>query len=547
MSQERWDVVLKFLNGPLAYQGDMVLRGPVIRIGANPGPGGLKLDGYRGLDDRQAVVTAYDGGTVSIAPVGPNQVRTAPHEHVDWNEVQPVRGPVFLSNGCAVHFGPPGRGATATFIEARRLGVWEQRAILSEAADAEPNAEGSEVKELDAGRRFPLWLIPGFLAVLTMFTGALGGLIFIILQRDVEALGPVAEGKERYDYGDAFEETEVNLDLFNGVKQGYAHFVMKPNAAAAGWADLEKNEANWDTNLLAWVTRTEQMYGKAWNFWIQLDNSRQDYATALGLMRKAGLPDVIAMIPYQESHFSDAKDVLYCARGYWQFQPEVALRAGMRVENCKLRGSSSLWTPKDLVPPRNLAKNAIYVQGGNRCLIESCQVDERGDLTASTKGAIELIGAAFKDKELAFSGAATQIAIASHNAGYDNAPYYADKRPNVYNMLPAYREYVSENKLERAPDFIGKNITCTDKSQIEAGNFNARCGGKLASVTQMYVPHIIGAHLLAVCYFGKNYASEFPVFSDYSQFNRAKGYCTDIKVPDKDEVAKRAQGMGKKK
>ena len=60
-SQERWFVVMKFQNGALAYQGDMALRGPVIRLGANPGPGGLKLEGYRGLDDRQAVLTAYDG------------------------------------------------------------------------------------------------------------------------------------------------------------------------------------------------------------------------------------------------------------------------------------------------------------------------------------------------------------------------------------------------------------------------------------------------------------------------------------------------------
>ena len=60
MSQERWDIVLRFLSGPLALQGDLVLRGPVVRLGANPGPGGLSLDGYRGVDDRQAVITAYD-------------------------------------------------------------------------------------------------------------------------------------------------------------------------------------------------------------------------------------------------------------------------------------------------------------------------------------------------------------------------------------------------------------------------------------------------------------------------------------------------------
>ena len=40
----------------MSFQGDVVCRGPVIRMGANPGPGGLQLQGYRGLDDRQAVI-----------------------------------------------------------------------------------------------------------------------------------------------------------------------------------------------------------------------------------------------------------------------------------------------------------------------------------------------------------------------------------------------------------------------------------------------------------------------------------------------------------
>ena len=82
MGQERWDVVLKAFAGVLAVRGEFTQRGPVVRIGANPGPGGLKLTGYRGLDGRQAVITAYAGGEVSISPVGSNQVRVAPHQKV---------------------------------------------------------------------------------------------------------------------------------------------------------------------------------------------------------------------------------------------------------------------------------------------------------------------------------------------------------------------------------------------------------------------------------------------------------------------------------
>lgn len=540
MSQERWDVVLRFLNGPLMYQGDLVLRGPVIRIGANPGPGGLKMEGYRGLDDRQAVVTAYDGGTVSIAPVGPNQVRMAPHEHVDWNEVQPIRGPVFLSNGCAVHFGPPGRGATAVFVECRRLGVWQQGAILSEAAGASPEIQESEVKELDAGKRFPWWIIPAFLSVLVTFLGALGILVFFIVRRDVQALGPTWEGKETYEFAEALTE-EVNLDLYKGVEQAYYEFVMKPNIAAAGWKELENHE-KWDKVLMQNVTRAEALHGKGWTFWTQLDNARDDYALVLGDLRKEGLPDVLAAIPFQESRYKDAKDVAYCARGYWQFQPEIAFQAGITVRDCKLRGSSSLWSPTQPVPPRNLRENAVYTMN-DRCLIDTCAVDDRGDIRQSTKGAMKLLGEVLADDELKFSGAVTQIAIASHNAGYNHSRFYTDGRVNKFNMLPAYREFVAEQKVERAPDFIGANITCTEKGQI--GNQNNRCGGKLGSITQYYVPYVIAQHLLAVCYYGKNYADDNKAFSDYRQFLRGNGYCTDIKVPTREEVAQRASG-GKK-
>lgn len=94
--QERWDVVLKVLNGPLASSGEQVVRGPVVRLGADPGPGGLKLGGYRGLDARQATITAYTGGSASVAPVGTNQVRLAPHPNVNWADIDPLTGPEYV-------------------------------------------------------------------------------------------------------------------------------------------------------------------------------------------------------------------------------------------------------------------------------------------------------------------------------------------------------------------------------------------------------------------------------------------------------------------
>ena len=537
-SQERWFVVMKFQNGPLAYQGDMALRGPVIRLGANPGPGGLKLEGYRGLDDRQAVLTAYDGGTASVAPVGANQVRMAPHEHVDWNEVQPIRGPVFLSNGCALHFGPPGRGATAVFLECKRLGAWEQGAILSDASQLESDLQPTEVRELDASKRFPWWVIPIAFSILMMFVSVLAGMVFIFVQRDVDLLGPVDEGQETYAYEDSFTE-KVEPQLYAGVQQAFNAFVMKPNIEAAGWKELESPE-KWDKTLMEWVTRSEQMHGKGWTFWRQLDNAREDYAAVLAELRKAKLPDVLAAIPFQESRYnSKAKDTILCAYGYWQFQPEVARRAGVEVRDCKFRGVATLWSPTRNAPPINVMKNAEYVENGS-CQIQGCAVDQRSDLRTSTLGAIKLLGEAFEDDELRYSGAITQITVASHNAGYNNAPHQ-DGRINIYNMLHAYRKYREANNVDRAPDFIGRNITCVAKGQ--ATSFNDRCGGALGSVTQHYVPYVISQHLLAVCYYGTNYADEFTVFDTYREYVRANGYCNDIKVPTKEQVA--AQGKGK--
>jgi hypothetical protein len=77
----------------------------------------------------------------------------------------------------------------------------------------------------------------------------------------------------------------------------------------------------------------------------------------------------------------------------------------------------------------------------------------------------------------------------------------------------------------------------------QATSFNDRCGGALGSVTQHYVPYVISQHLLAVCYYGTNYADEFTVFDTYREYVRANGYCNDIKVPTKEQVA--AQGKGK--
>jgi hypothetical protein len=533
MSQERWDIVLRFLDGPLAMREDLVLQGPVVRVGADPGPDGLRLEGYRGIDARQATITTY-GGRPQVGPVGQAQVRVAPHEHVSWSEIHPLRGPVHLTDGAAVHFGPPERGCTAVMVTCQRLGVWEQRAILSDASQAELQPEATNVESIDATRRYPAWLIPGFLAVLTTFLGALGVLFFVQSQRDVDQLGPIDDGQETYDF-DAAKEEKVPAALYAGVEQAFHAFLMKDNAAAAADPSLEKPEA-WDRNLMEWTARAETLHGRGWAFWQQLDAVREHYAYVVGELRKQGLPDALAGVPFQESRYkATAFDTMLCARGWWQFQPEVANRAGIRIQRCHLKGSDTPWTPVELAPPINIMKNAIYVENGS-CRITGCDVDERSELQVATRGAIKLLKEAYDDPDLRASGAVVQMTIASHNAGYDNAPY--QKFKNVYNVRHAYAAFRAEQKVDRAPDFIGRNITCVAKGQAQ--NFNDRCGGYLANVTQMYVPYVLAQHMLAVCYYGTNYSDDFKVFGDYRTYVRGNGYCKDIKVPTRDEIAKRA-------
>ncbi len=540
MSQERWDVVLRFIDGPLSFQEDVVARGPVVRLGRNPGPGGLRLDGYRGLDERQAVITAYDGGSVSIAPVGRNQVRVAPHENQDWKTIQPIHQPVYLSPGDACHLGPPERGVTFIFVEARRLGVWEQRRILSDASQASPGLQPSSVRELDTHRGRPAWFIPAILVTALATTVGVAVSVVRYFKREVEPLGPVVEGQEVYKRVDTLEQqAPLDPELKEGIDQAFHDFVMVPNAEQADWPALKKR-SNWDEDFLAWVMRSVAWHAKAYRFWTRLDEIREDYADVVLMLRDAGLPEVFAAIPYQESAYrADAQSFL-CAKGYWQLMPEVAHRAGLEIRNCKLKGSNKLWTPTRNAPVRNVLKRAPYVDNTNySCRIQRCEADERTDLRQSTRAAIELLRDAWEDPLLESSGAVVQLTILSHNAGYDDQRYDPNlKKPKMLNVLPAYRKYLADTKQERAPDFYGKNITCIGKEYTAKDKINDRCGGYLANHSQHYAYSIVAQHLLAVCYYAQNYGSTSP-FNQWRDYVRGEGYCTRLKVPERDVIEKR--------
>lgn len=538
MSRERWDVVLQFNSGPLSFQGDQVLRGPVVRIGANPGAGGLRLEGYRGIDDRQAVISAYDGGSVSIAPVGTNQVRVAAHANVDWREVQVLTNPVYLSPGDAFHLGPTGRGVTATFVEARRLGVWEQRAILSEAADAEPEFSESKVGTLDTSAGRPWWFLPGLTAIAMVFTVAFLATTVPDLLAEVEQLGPTDQGNAYYDRADMMVVPPLSEDLQQGINEAFHDFVMQPNAVYGRWPDLASSPDNWDPQLLVWVGKSVAIHARSRAFWHRLEVIRRDYAFVVDQLRDADLPEVLAAVPYQETRYNGSLQSVVCAKGWWQFMPETAKRVGLEVRDCKMTGAEFLFTPKQVVTPPSVLRHSEYVtrdeSGSPRCRIRSCAVDERLDLGASTEGAIRLFEDVFADEELADSGAIVQIAILSHNAGYDDGRYdpRGVRRPS--NLLHAYRTHLERTGRQADPFFYGSNITCHGEDFVEDPLSSTRCGGVLPNQTQHYGYSIIAQHMMAVCYYALNYGSE-PPFDRWRKYKT--GYCADIDVPTKEQAA----------
>ena len=536
MSQERWDVQLRFLGGPLAFSGTRTERGPVIRIGANPGPGGLKTEGYRGIDDRHAVITCYDGGSVSIAPVGGNPVRVGPTEYVAWEELQPIQKPVYLSEGNAVHLGPLARGCSFEFVGAQRLGVWEQGHIASGApqmaldvSDAAHDPSGT----VDPGTGVPKWFIPAMVCLFMFTVSGVGLKLFgHLIAGTPDPLGVTMEGREYVASVDLSEPIEEHL--IEGLNQPFSEFVMKHNAELAGEPRMRGDPTMWDQRFLEYVTRSFKAHGRMQAFWKRIDAVRKDYGYVVRQLRQAGLPEVFAAIPYQESRYTAEITSKACAEGYWQFLPEAAKRANVEVSSCSFRGTNTVWSPTRLVPVINVMKRAPYVQN-QRCRITSCKVDERQELAASTRGAVWSLAEAYEDRLIRSSGAAVQLTILSHNAGYDNSRY-EERRVNRVNILPAYKRHLKDNNLNAAPDFYGDNLTCVDLKETDYDSMSATCGGVLWNHTQHYAYNIVAQHFLAVCYYAKNYANENS-FSPWKQWARGNNYCEQlIEVPTKAEV-----------
>ena len=563
MSQERWLVVLRVVNGPLAAMGPQTFRGPIVRIGANPGPGGFKLTGYRGLDARQCVISVYDSATAQVTPVGTNQVRQAPHDQVKWKDIDPMSGPEYLSQGCVLHLGPVGRGCTMQFVEARALGEWAGGGIASQAADVGDFQQLSQTAvgggamppaSYDARRArqvsasgVPLWFfgIAGTMVALSMLAVTIV-LIAVLGKQDVEELGPVAEGVEYYPFVDLKAEP-LNAKLRDGLRQPFYDFVVHPSRERAGAdrQDYLADSNNWDQKYYDYVTAASQQISGGWAFFVRLEAIKGSYAQVVGQMQAAKMPEVFAAIPYHESRYKPEMESGICAKGFWQYMPEVAHRLGtlnglnFDTAGCSFKGHdpSYRFTPEKLAPPGR--RFAYADKEGEKwlCKIERCQRDDRTDLTLSTDAAVFTLGEALRDNEIAESGASVPMAIMSHHMGYDDARF---SKPGV-GVLHAYKRWRKNVSRERWSDFYGANITVASINPDKY--FYAKeewLGSVLPPNTQHYGYQITAEHIVAVCYFAKNHATKFGEFGGWSKYAKDGGYCGQFRIPSPDEVRKRS-------
>ncbi len=544
--QERWDVVMLVLDGPLAGSGEHVYRGPVVRIGAAPGPGGFALNGYRGLDARHATITAYDGGSAAVAPVGTNQVRMAPHANVNWKEIDPMSGPEYLSEGCAIHLGPVGRGVTLEFVQCRRLGVWSGGALASEVsgspgvtpgivAGAPPAAFDARGSRRIRSSTVPAWFI-GCMVMMTAVFVAVPLAVVFVNAITIERLGPVEEGEPFYTFA-TVQVDKVNPKLKEGLNQAFHDFVMKPSIEVSGLRELE-DPKNWDEEFYGYTAASVETHLKAWSVFRRLDVVRQDYATVLGELRAADLPEVIAGMPYLESRYTADLQSIACAKGYWQFMPEVAFRIdrdsriGFKVADCTFTDADVRWSPTDPTPPPGVMRNAVYIDKERQnCRIKSCRVDARTDLKKSTAAAMFSLAEAYSDPDIQKSGSAVAITILSHNAGYDDSRFGRRKKSNLRD---AYFIWKKGKPADELPKFYGRNITTTNPHETSWH------GSAIPPETQHYAYTIVAEHMLAACYYGLNYADEIPAFREFKQYTQKEGYCRQLNIPTAAEVRKKS-------
>ena len=537
MSQKRWDIEVLFFTPPLMMQGPIWYKGPVVRMGRNPGAGEMNLSSYQGVAELHATIEAYDGQTIMLSAIEPYEVRVAPHENVDWRHVYPISESVKLTAGDVIHLGSLERGCRFRFVQCRSFD-WRQEqlgAVVNQEQDDFVHNRFGGPKRI--GSTVPKWVVPTFLGTSTIFVAAV--IALILSEPPVPPMGIEFEDEE--PVLEFIADTKIDLDasILEGFEQPFEDFVMSYNAQKSGLAQLKNDPRTWDEKYYEKTVYTVNEYSKYKKTWRVFEDALNDYNLVVSMLRKNDMPDVFAAIPVTETRYKAKLVSPVCAAGIWQFMPEVATRVDLNVEGCSFKAPSTVrdWRPKLKAPPLPSKREYMKILNTSdgvdyKCMISSCEEDDRIDVESSTEGAIELLKEVWEDDELSESGSVVQMAIVGHNVGYNDKPYGVRRSTNI---LPAYRKYMKK-KRENGAHFYGDNILCgPDKDPHKAGYYSSLCGGVLPNQGQHYGYNVTAQHFLAVCYYAENYGSE----SSFSRWKRyLKGYCSNINIPTPEELSR---------
>ncbi|MEQ1571894.1 MAG: hypothetical protein ABMA64_40075 [Myxococcota bacterium] len=141
-----------------------------------------------------------------------------------------------------------------------------------------------------------------------------------------------------------------------------------------------------------------EAHERSWRFWERVYTVRPEWSLVERELRAAGLPDVLAALPYQATRYDRDLGFEDCSAGAWALPLTTP---GLEIRHCHLRGTTRTWSSGD-APPMDAGV----------CMVERCAVDERLDLGAATRVASKALAATWEA-----TGHDAFLTLAAHATG----------------------------------------------------------------------------------------------------------------------------------
>ncbi len=592
----RWDVIVRVLNGPTASREPVVLRGPVVIVGTEPGPGGLVLPAGRGIAPQHATLTAYDPTTVFVAPQGHNPIRIGPYADVAWSDIEPIGERTRLGRGNAIHLGPTGaRGITLEFLGCRDLGLQSTARLASDAADAgrvaerPPDGYAARATRPTARELVTDWMDPAtFQAVLALFAAGIGlALVALLLVRTQQSSELVPENAAYWDaesYVFSFAdhstgaaaapgkpvetsgyESQENaaaeaaewakqLSDAKGFDRAIFDFVIAPNrwaatSVGAGPTQLPElfsdDPSQWDPRFFGRIEAIVRGWANASYLYARWEEVHEPFREVVRIARENQLPEALAGIPMTESCYRSTPISPCCAKGWWQWMPEGGPRFSAMpdfgpdyaVRDCSWKGApgATPFTPTSKTP----VPGCCNPRSPNAVYVSagpSCKLSECAvDFRTDLEKSTRASMVALGE---AFNDRELRAsgAVVQVTIASHNAGYHDAL---LFESDPPNKPY---NLL---PAF---RRWYREKGSVPTSHFYGdvmRCASRdtasgscmkyMMYETQRYSVDVLAKFLLAVCYYGLNYREE-PEFAPWAKYFEKDQYCTYMKVPSKESL-----------